>query len=162
MKSIELMCLCLGNVFSACFCVQSVAAEAEGESVHPQTKQCLVQESMWSTLSCVCLHTQYTKNTPRTACHLTNQRAAGTQGSGSVKVGEGRRMQWFWWSHAPAEMSVVAVIVLQCFVWWAVHRLSCTSKCFYPFFLPLLSFSILQFRSHHITFRLSVTEVQVA
>lgn len=36
-------------------------------------------------LLCVCLHTQYTRNTPRPACHLTNQRTAGTQGSRSVK-----------------------------------------------------------------------------
>lgn len=46
-----------------------------------------------SELFYVCVYTQYTKDTPRTACRLTNQRTAGTQGNRSVKAGEGRRLQ---------------------------------------------------------------------
>lgn len=53
------------------------------------------------------------RNTPCTARRLTCQRPAGMQGSGSVKAGEDRQLQQFWWRRAPVQMSLCAVTLPQ-------------------------------------------------
>ncbi len=140
------------------------------QHVCPQKKQCLAPcdplAVRWALL-CVCLRSRYTGNTPCTACHLTNQRTACTQGRGSVKAGEADRRS----RSAEDSLRLNFQSFAAFFDRWSTDRHVLLSV-FIPFFLlfikvwiqssVLLSFSVFQFRSHHRTFRLSVTEVQVA